>query len=1796
VAKQARLDLLINVALSGLREAEKLRQALDNLGKVRSFQQLSQQLTKTEQELQRAKQRFTELRQQIRATQAPSTQLKAEFEKASQTVQQLSQRYNRLKSQLGELRSSLQQAGISTRSLADAERLLTQETQRLEQTLRRTSALDAYKRMLNVKPFRQVQAEIQRLNQAYKELERGFRRGEVTSFELAKAKVNLRKRVSELSREYRVLHKEQTQVLDSFKGLIAAYASYQGLVQLKQHVQEAVQAYVRFDDAIRSVAAVARASEEDFQRLAQTAREMGRNTRYSATEAAEGMRYLAMAGFDVNQTISAIPTVLNLAAAGMMDLGQASDIVTNIMTQFNMSISELPHAADLLTAAFTQSNTSLTELGYAFSYVGPVAKSAGQTLEETTAVLMALANAGYRGERAGTTLRQALVRLIKPTAEGAAVLEKYGVAVRDTAGRMRPLIDILLDLRRAGISAEDTVRLFGMIAGPGMSAVLQQGEDALVSYREKLQDVEGTAQKVAQFQEAGLGGALRRLKAQFEEYQIAIGEAIKHDGVLIDSLSDLVGWLERNREQIAQLIVQLSHYAATLLRLAQSAGDFVIKHKELVLTLVEVAAKLYILNKAWALFKTTSMTFSAAKAVAELRGMHTALALVEGSLKAVRAASLPLLALWMGWELGKAIKEIYDLSQANKQLKQAEQDGYLAAIKLKTALETFGESVGVQITTIKELDQLITNGTLVWSQSMGSWVASVQDAQGAVLSLTDLHKRLDQVLLDHKTTLESQRNAVFENYKQEEQIFNKKLELYAQDANTFSQLMSLRQQLLEMTNSRALEQLSTYTVRSKQAEAEILSAKQQIWQQSINEYRAFIDFLVQEEQRRRQAVELIEQEIQRARMTTEQFIRELRRQTMTEEEAYRDRSLEAEEKISAMRKALAEGDLKSARRYYNEALSAIRRISQGIQDEALKQEARNQQIELATRLQQTYISALEKEKKKHSEIADAAAQAKQTVEERIREIQQQLEEITARKQELKIAVQLEQEATKEQAQQLRNYLDSLFQEIKVNIKLYDEAVREQAQILHRDLETELAENPIRAALALGSEDLPSQVGEVRASLSRFFEEAPIAVATSLDTQSIYQSMEQVQQELGEKFNVTGTASLDTSPILQAAQAARQQVEGTLTGITTHSQHRVFDNASQVLQALDSLQGRDTSSTHTIYVRRVEARALGGQIDPAAFSRKRGYLPGYGSADSVPALLMPGEFVIRKEAVRKYGLRLFQLLNFGQFPREALPKFATGGLVDYFRHNLRKYPFNPAQVQEQVILEKDYFSENLWKRLFSEALREFRTTDSFKPLVEEVKKAQSLPEDERRQYLQDLVAHKDLKQLLGTEGQKLLRRYTSLLAAKASRIKAPEVLPQTLVSAGVIESQELDRFSRSLVAAVAATNALRAELETYKLKIRTTVPYQPRELSIPYSFKAVLPPFVLTKPFQVFGQNPRRAFDVGNVANFLTVIDAWTNLFKPETVSSGGGRLWTWTDAGLGREYGPLFKEASKHLVTFPLTYAVNHTEQVLAAIKRRQAELEQTSRELSKKTEEYFDRAGELWNRVPQSFERDQVNRTAEAMSAYFRKAYDYLKQEKRVEAELRSLRSLTEPIAAIQRQREVQQIVVRPPGWDAWDPSTEGQLRQLYGRFFPYKSPWLSAEPFLARQDRAQSALAKSVAGARFDLDFPAIFRGVPIQKFHTGGFVASFSGLSQVPSLLQSGEFVIRKEAVDRYGLGLLSRLNSLQIPRFATGGEVKSLEFPNLGRVVIQINGKQMPVYAESDVAKELVKQLQSLAEVS
>lgn len=348
---------------------------------------------------------------------------------------------------------------------------------------------------------------------------RGFLAGMKQAEAQARRFENRSKRsVENVGSSFGKLTRQTNSLVSSFGLMTAALAVGLG-------TRSAIHQFASFEATMNNVKAVSGATGTQFALLNEKAKELGSSTKFTASQVAEAMSFMAMAGLSTSQIYDGVQHSLTLAAAGNMDLGQSADIVTNIMTALGLQTSDLSRAVDVLTKTFTSSNTTLGDLGYAFKYVAPIAKAAGLQFEEVSAALGLLGNAGMQGTLAGTALRGAIIRMISPSNEAKKALKAAGITVTDMHGRLKSLTDIIKQFEPHARNVQLFAEVFGQRAGPGMVNLVSQGSEAIQQFTASLQNAGGTAERVAKTQMEGLRGSFITMTSAAEGLSVALGES-----------------------------------------------------------------------------------------------------------------------------------------------------------------------------------------------------------------------------------------------------------------------------------------------------------------------------------------------------------------------------------------------------------------------------------------------------------------------------------------------------------------------------------------------------------------------------------------------------------------------------------------------------------------------------------------------------------------------------------------------------------------------------------------------------------------------------------------------------------------------------------------------------------------------------------------------------------------------------------------------------------------------------------------------------------------------------------------------------------------------------------------------------------------------------------------------------------------------------------------------------------------------------------------------------------------------
>lgn len=325
-----------------------------------------------------------------------------------------------------------------------------------------------------------------------------------------------------------------------------------------------------FESQMSTVQAISQASGTEMARLKALAKQMGIETKFSATEAGQGLEYMAMAGWEVDSMLAGLPGIMNLAAASGEDLGQVSDIVTDSMTAFNLEASRSAEFADVLAQASARSNTDVATMGQTFKYVAPVAGALGFSIQDTATAIGLMANAGIKGEQAGTSLRAMFTRIVKPTAEVEAAMSRIGLTVSNSDGSMRSLDEILRDLRTgfAGLSeserASTAASLAGQEAMSGMLALINASGEDYEKLSDSIYHAKGAAEEMAGVRMDNLKGDITLLKSSAEGAGIAIYEGLSEP--LREGVQTGTEWLNSFTESVEENL-------PTIRREVKSAGN-----------------------------------------------------------------------------------------------------------------------------------------------------------------------------------------------------------------------------------------------------------------------------------------------------------------------------------------------------------------------------------------------------------------------------------------------------------------------------------------------------------------------------------------------------------------------------------------------------------------------------------------------------------------------------------------------------------------------------------------------------------------------------------------------------------------------------------------------------------------------------------------------------------------------------------------------------------------------------------------------------------------------------------------------------------------------------------------------------------------------------------------------------------------------------------------------------------------------------------------------------------------------
>lgn len=386
--------------------------------------------------------------------------------------------------------------------------------------------------------------------------------------------------------------KKASDKFDVFKVALGNFVSniaIKAVDKLKELAVEAFNVGKNFEYGMSRVAAISGASGEDFQKLRDKAKEMGRTTIFTAREAADALEYMAVAGWKPQEMLDGIQGILNLAAASGEDFALTSDILTDTLTAFKRPASDAGVLADIMAAAMANSNTNIEKMGETFKYVAPIAGSLGYSMEDTAIAIGTMADAGIKASQAGTDLRSIFTRLASDAGASknqlgalGVLTEKLGVEFYDSTGKTRPFIDVLTEARQAwqGLSEEEQINYAKTIAGQramsGWLALMNTTPEKFNQITDSIKNSSGAAEQMAKTMTDNVEGDLKLFKSKMEDASIDLAKAFEPESrgtiSFLGGLSDGMKFIAENAPQFKAALATIAAGVSSFVLATQGAN------------------------------------------------------------------------------------------------------------------------------------------------------------------------------------------------------------------------------------------------------------------------------------------------------------------------------------------------------------------------------------------------------------------------------------------------------------------------------------------------------------------------------------------------------------------------------------------------------------------------------------------------------------------------------------------------------------------------------------------------------------------------------------------------------------------------------------------------------------------------------------------------------------------------------------------------------------------------------------------------------------------------------------------------------------------------------------------------------------------------------------------------------------------------------------------------------------------------------------------------------------------------
>ena len=1081
---------------------------------------------------------------------------------------------------------------------------------------------------------KQALKEIEELKREIKSFSENVKKGDISLKESEKTLASFTKRLTDMAHAY------------------VGFSAVKGVINV----------VADFEQSIAKLGAISGASKENLEKLKQKAEELGKSTQFSASQVAEGMNYLAMAGYKTKDIMASIGDVLNLAQVGMIDLAQASDIASNILSGFGLSADETKRVVDVMTATITNANTNIPEMGEAMKMVAPQARALGISIEETSTALGILANNGLKGTIAGTGLSTMLLRLSAPTGAAADAINKLGIKIYDANGKFVGLTNVLKQFKEkmAGMSQEMKAKYMRDIFGiETMKTALTLIDSVGNSYDElykKVANSMGISEKKAKQMTDTFKGHMKELESAFEGLLITIGNE------LLPALTDFVKWLTQ----------------AT-----QNTEEFYKENKELINIVAKVVFEIGKMIAIFATLKKVSVFYSltkdGVKLLKNLNALRKEVGLLAVAFETLGKANIVLLALTAAieavnyamdkWEerierLEKAteilkenrkeftalldeVKKHMDMSEGRREIKMTAEE----LQKLKDRTKQLIDANNKRIEKMKKLKEEGVSDEKALQREINVLIERNKILQS-------LYKKLQNTkpYKNAKTSANEAKQAV-EKLTQQQQKYLTNLDKRLQKEKTTSKtILELRDEELKKA-----EKILGKTKYYEEAKAKIIeyynlqeiNSFKQVYQKRISAHETLIEKLKSKEQDLSNRILQIQKELQEklkqlensrllAIESIESKIHSIQMSGATDYQKYIDVKKQADIAYAKAKENLEKGNFELARHYmqqYERLISSVanKEIKENAQVVVSKQEANNEAVAGLKKLEELTNAYYDKEKAKAIEVHN----------QKIRQLQA---ELTATKAQLELEVQ-------------RLNLEKQMIELLTGKKVDIDTTAALNAIKNLDKEIKELDKKIKEPKKVNADtsEAEKKVSEVNKKIDNTKSEIKIDADTKPALAAVLEIKDKVT---GEKEVIKLYA--DNSKAKRKINEISSKVKSLKPSVKVNS---------DISNALNKLNQIPKVITTIHYIKTVETHASGGM---AGFKRVSGKIPGDDprNSDDVPALLTRGEFVIKRDAVKYYGEDFLYKLN-----HKILPKFATGGIVQ--RGNPQKITRDLSKQLEDI---------------------------------------------------------------------------------------------------------------------------------------------------------------------------------------------------------------------------------------------------------------------------------------------------------------------------------------------------------------------------------------------------------------------------------------------------------------------------------------------------------------------------------